>query len=310
MADLPTEMPADAQALKPSSDTQPLAALQAEVAELRCQLQAQHDLQKSLNDSEQRFRALISSLQVGVVVQGSKAEILLCNAVSLELLGLTEAEYLGRSSFDPRWQIQDEQGAPFEAERRPVARVLSTGREVRNVVMSVYRPRKSDWVWLLVNAVPQLDAQGGVKQVVSTFTDITALRHAEERTRQLADDLLSLSTPCIPIADGVVILPLIGRFDQVRGQHALATLLHYVTQHRVRAVLLDLTGLLTADTWVTQMIGQIVSAVGLLGAMLFLSGIRGKLAKELVQTGQSLSSVPTFATLQQGVRALLAGPPR
>jgi PAS domain S-box-containing protein len=288
------------------AESEQVAALRAEVAELFGKLEALQALQASLHASEERFRALISSLQVGVVVQGPKAEILLCNAVSLDLLGLSEAEYLGRTSFDPRWRIVDENGQDFAADKRPVARVLATRSDVRNVVMAIFRPRRDDWVSLLVNAVPQLDEGGEVRQVVSTFTDITALRSAEARARALSDELLAVSTPCIPIADGVMVLPLIGRLDRLRSQHALASLLSDVTARRARTVLLDLTGLVDADENFTQLLSQMVSAVRLLGAQIVLSGIRAGLAQELVTGGQPLADVPTFATLQQGVRTILA----
>lgn len=301
MSDSPSPPPAE-----PTPDREQITALRAELAALRQKLEAQQALQASLHASEARFRALISSLQVGVVVQGPKAEILLCNAVSLDLLGLSEAEYLGRTSFDPRWRIVDENGQDFAAEQRPVARVLATRRDVRSVVMAIFRPRSRDWVSLLVNAVPQLDEAGEVLQVVSTFTDITALRSAEARARALRDELLAVSTPCIPIADGVVVLPLIGRLDRLRSQHALANLLSDVTARRARTVLLDLTGLVEADETFTQLLSQMVSAVRLLGAQIVVSGIRAGLAQALVAGGQTLSDVPTFATLQQGVRTILA----
>jgi PAS domain S-box-containing protein len=291
---------------EPAAGSEQVTALRAEVAALRQRLEAQAALQASLHASEERFRALISSLQVGVVVQGPKAEILLCNAVSLDLLGLSEAEYLGRTSFDPRWRIVDENGQDFAAEHRPVARVLATRRDVRSVVMAIFRPRSGDWVSLLVNAVPQLDEAGEVRQVVSTFTDITALRSAEARARALSDELLAVSTPCIPIAEGVVVLPLIGRLDRLRSQHALANLLSDVTTRRARTVLVDLTGLVDADATFTQLLSQMVSAVRLLGAQIVVSGIRAGLAQALVAGGQPLTDVPTFATLQQGVRTILA----
>lgn len=287
--------------LPPQAAALRIAALEAEVAALRHKLDEQQALQASLHQSEQRFRALITSLQVGIVVQGARAEILLCNHVSLELLGLTEEEYLGRTSFDPRWRIVDEHSQPFAAEQRPVARVLSTRREVRDVVLGIFRPRRQDWVWLLVNAVPQLDAAGEVQQVVSTFTDITALRQAEARARELNEALLAVSTPCIPIADGVVIMPLIGRFDRLRSQHAIESILHYVAAHRVRTVLLDLTGLVVADEPISKTLAQIVQAIGLLGAPVLLSGISASLAQQLVASGQSLAHIPVFQSLQQAV---------
>lgn len=289
-----------------------IAELETEIASLRAQLQQQAQLETALRASEARFRALISSLQVGIVVQGAKSEILLCNAVSLELLGLTEEEYLGRTSFDPRWQIVDVNGQPFPGEQRPVAQVLRTRREVRDVVLGIYRPRRDDWVWLLVNAVPQFDERGEVQQIVSTFTDITALRKAEERTNALTRDLLALSTPCIPISDGVVIIPLIGYFDRSRSEHAVSTLLTYVRDNHVRVVILDLTGLSNTgrsghdDSQAVRTLQHLVAGMRLLGAPVLLTGIRAQLAQDLIRRGNALTNIPIYSTLQHGVAAALA----
>jgi two-component system, cell cycle sensor histidine kinase and response regulator CckA len=126
-----------------------------------------------------RFYELIHALHIGVVVQGPSTEVLVCNPASLELLGLDEDQYRGKTSYDPDWNIVREDGSPFEPSQRPMARVLATALPVRNVVMGVYRPKTRDRVWLLVDAQPELDDKGRVIQVVSTLIDITMRKHLE-----------------------------------------------------------------------------------------------------------------------------------
>lgn len=139
-----------------------------------------------LRDSETRFRTLIEDLQVGVVVHGTQAEILLCNSKALTLLGLTEAQLLGKTSFDPDWNVIHEDGTPFPGTEHPSVQAITTGRSVRNVIMGVYRPQQSDRVWLLVDAEPRLDEEGQVQQVVCTFSDISD-RQAALRERERAE---------------------------------------------------------------------------------------------------------------------------
>jgi PAS domain S-box-containing protein len=126
-----------------------------------------------------RFYELIRHLHVGVVVQGPSTEVLVCNRAALDLLGLEEDQFRGKTSYDPDWNIVREDGTPFEASQRPMASVLATGKPVRNVVMGVYRPRRGDRVWLLVNAQPELDAQGCIVQVVATLIDLTERKQLE-----------------------------------------------------------------------------------------------------------------------------------
>ncbi|MCE9572934.1 MAG: response regulator [Deltaproteobacteria bacterium] len=126
-----------------------------------------------------RFAALVEALRVGVVVQGPSTEVLLCNPAALELLGLDEDQYRGKTSYDPDWNIVREDGTPFEAAQRPMSQVLATGKPVRNVVMGVYRPRRADRVWLMVNVDPEFDDAGRIVQLVATLHDITERKRLE-----------------------------------------------------------------------------------------------------------------------------------
>jgi hypothetical protein len=52
---------------------------------------------------EEKFKEMVFDMRVGVLLQGPRAEILLSNP-ALELLGLTEDQLLGKTSFDPEWK--------------------------------------------------------------------------------------------------------------------------------------------------------------------------------------------------------------
>jgi PAS domain S-box-containing protein len=143
----------------------------------------------ALKESEERFRTLIEDLNVGVLLQGRQAEMLLYNPKALELLDLTEEQLLGRSSLDPAWHVIHEDGSRFPGPEHPVPRAIATGKPVRDVVMGVSRPRLQDRVWLLVNAEPRLDEQGQVWQVICTFSDITLRIHAEEALKRAEQTL-------------------------------------------------------------------------------------------------------------------------
>jgi PAS domain S-box-containing protein len=139
--------------------------------------------EQALRQSEARFRRLIENLPVGITLQDAQDNILLCNRSACELLGLTEDQLMGRSSFDPRWNATNEDGRPLEPGQYPSLRALTTGQPVRGVVMGIYRPETDDRVWLLVSAEPELDAEGSVQQVVVNFSDITERRRAEQAIR-------------------------------------------------------------------------------------------------------------------------------
>lgn len=141
-------------------------------------------LEDSLLQSEARFRRLIEGLQVGVVVHQPDTTISVVNARALAMLGLTEDQMRGRTTFDPQWNVIHEDGRPFPSEAHPVSVAITTGQPVQQVVMGVFRPRTQDRVWLLVDAMPELDEDGLVAQVAVTFTDISDQVHTKQTLRQ------------------------------------------------------------------------------------------------------------------------------
>ncbi|MFO0556156.1 MAG: PAS domain S-box protein [Polyangiaceae bacterium] len=167
------------------------------------------------------FRTLVEELRVGVLVQGPRAEILSSNRAALELLGLDDAQLLGMTSFDPEWNVIREDGLPFPAAEHPVPMAITTRRPVRGVVMGVYRPRRRDRVWLLVDAEPQLDAEGSVLQVVCTFSDCTALRRTQAQAAA-GDRLTSLGRLAAGVAHEInnPLTYVIGRLNELLAEPA------------------------------------------------------------------------------------------
>jgi PAS domain S-box-containing protein len=135
--------------------------------------------------NEMQFRALIANLQVGVLKQGPDAKILLSNKKALELLGISEDQLLGKTSFDPDWNVIHEDGSPYPGPTHPVPMVIATKKQVLDAVMGVYRPDTKDRVWLLVNAEPVFDENQELDYIICTFNDITEKKRIE--AEQLAN---------------------------------------------------------------------------------------------------------------------------
>lgn len=148
---------------------------------------------------EAQLRVVLADLQVGVVISGPDAELHLCNPAALELLGLTEHELGGRGTPDLVRTVVHEDGSDFPAETQPLAVAIATGKPVRNIVMGIYHPARHQRIWLLANADPHLDESGSIKQVLSTYTDITERRGFEARLA-VSDRLAAMGTLAAGIA--------------------------------------------------------------------------------------------------------------
>ncbi len=156
------------------------------VVDLVDSAQASEERRRRLLESEERFRNLLGNLQVGVLLLNSRGEILLANGRAKALTGLTEDELVGKAHFDTDWDVVYEDGSPFPVEEFPVARAISEGRAVRQVVMGLRTPGRDERVWLLVDAEPEFADGGGVEQVVCTLSDVSERKRAEERLSNLA----------------------------------------------------------------------------------------------------------------------------
>ncbi|MFZ4617690.1 MAG: PAS domain-containing protein [Rectinemataceae bacterium] len=143
--------------------------------------------QVALEDSEKRFRSLVWDMDSGVLIQGPHAEILMANPQALELLGLSEDQLLGKTSFDPDWNVIHEDGSPFPGETHPVPKAIATLAPIRDEIMGVFRPTTGNRVWLKVDAIPHME-NGMLQHVVCTFTDISKRIQAEGISRSLLSE--------------------------------------------------------------------------------------------------------------------------
>ena len=139
--------------------------------------------ERALEESEARYRSVISSMSEGVIVQNDEGEVITTNRAALQILGLKEEELQGRSMHDPDWQIIHEDGRPFPTDTHPAMVALATGQAQHEVKMGVRRP-DGEFSWISVNSNPIFtERQRAPSAVVSTFTDITKRREAEAALR-------------------------------------------------------------------------------------------------------------------------------
>jgi rsbT co-antagonist protein RsbR len=153
------------------------------------------------------------------------------------------------------------------------------------------------------------------RRVCVAFENITDRKRAEETLRQnirqeeliraQAAALAELSTPLIPLNDEVVVMPLVGAVDERRANQMIETLLSGIAGRRVKAAILDITGVAVVDTHVADALVRAARGVKLLGARAMLTGIRPDVARTLVELAVDLGGIQTYGSLQAGIAAAL-----
>ncbi|MDC0743325.1 STAS domain-containing protein [Polyangium mundeleinium] len=120
-------------------------------------------------------------------------------------------------------------------------------------------------------------------------------------TQAQAEEIFELSARVLPLARGVLLLPLVGRIDGARTERILEVLLAAVSAHGARVVLIDVTGLPAVDEGVASHLVRAASAVRLLGAAPALVGVGPNLARTIVAGGIDLGGLVTLARLEDGL---------
>ncbi|MEW6494585.1 MAG: GAF domain-containing protein [Cyanobacteriota bacterium] len=143
--------------------------------------------EEKLRASEERYRLLITTMAEGIVLQQADGKITTCNASAERILGLNVQQMMGRTSIDSCWQCIHEDNSPFPGEEHPAMVTLRTGEPQSNVVMGVHKP-DGTLTWILINSQPLLRS-GETKPyaAVTSFSDITDRKQAEEALRQRAE---------------------------------------------------------------------------------------------------------------------------
>lgn len=124
----------------------------------------------------------------------------------------------------------------------------------------------------------------------------------EEKTRALQTLVKELSSPLIPVLDGIVVVPLIGRYDEDRAEDLIQNTLNNLPKYRAKYVLLDLTGLnKDISNYTAELIDKLGSAARLLGVEVILVGISAELAITISYTLTGLKKYECMQTLQHGI---------
>jgi len=121
------------------------------------------------------FKLLLDHIPAGVVVHGADSRAVYANRCAQWLLG--GALDLMRSQGVGTVPLLHADGSPMPSDANPVSCVLRTGGTVHDLVVGL--PGDS-LRWLICNAYPLLDAQGGIQEVAVCFTECTDLKRVEE----------------------------------------------------------------------------------------------------------------------------------
>ncbi|WP_050182657.1 STAS domain-containing protein [Domibacillus robiginosus] len=134
-----------------------------------------------------------------------------------------------------------------------------------------------------------------------THTFIEREQSANETNKKNQKVIMELSSPVVPLQDGMAILPLIGEVDLDRSEHILNNVIPQISQLNIECLIIDFSGLVKIDTEIASRIFSIYHVLALLGINAVFTGIRPDLATTVVSANINFSSLKTFATVRQAI---------
>ncbi|WP_078411724.1 STAS domain-containing protein [Priestia abyssalis] len=128
-----------------------------------------------------------------------------------------------------------------------------------------------------------------------------------ERTKELRDLVKEISSPIIPVLEEIVVVPLVGKYDETRSEELIEKTLNNLPVYKARYLLLDLTALdIHISNYTITFIEKLGSAASLIGTETILVGISPELGTAISESELNFSKFNCFQTLQHGIYFALA----
>ncbi len=272
-------------------------------------ISASKQIEATLRESEQRLLRFLDALPVGVFVVEPDGRSFYANRSATELLGKgIVQDPAGQNLIEIYRAFVVGTDQSYPTERAPLLRAL---RGEASSVSDMEIERPDGRILLEVHGAPIYDAEGRLVYGIASFIDITLRQRAEEalREHELQQQVIEaqqaalreLSTPLMPIAEGVVVMPIVGAIDTRRAQQIMETLLEGIATYSADIAILDITGVRVVDTQVAGALIRAAQAARMLGARVVLSGISAEIAQTLVHIGAEMREMVALRSLQQAV---------
>lgn len=256
---------------------------------------------RELEESEERWRVLMDLTPMPLTIHRGGV-ITWMNDACAQLFGGKAEEFVGLNGLDL-----------VHPEDRPkvIERVRQSAASKEPLPPMEQRYLRRDGSTAYVEVAARQIAYRNEPAVITATVDVTVRRQAEE-ARRVAESqeaiiraqeeaLRALSTPLMPIGEGVLVLPLVGRVGPERAEGILTALAEGVVAQGARVAIVDVTGVPEADAAFAESLLRVGQAIKLLGAEVVITGVKPAIARMLVELGADLSGVRTRATLRDAV---------
>jgi anti-anti-sigma factor len=255
-------------------------------------------IDREARKAERRFYAFFDNPLNMVFICDERGVFVDANPHALDRMGFTD-EDKGKATFQDVIHPDD-----LPRALQVLSQVVTKGYvEDSGEIRVATKSGEERWVEVYGSLIEQ---EGEHIEALAIVRDVTERREADEKLKDLVEKLRlsqeALSTPVVQIWDKVLALPLIGVIDDHRAQRIMEVLLDKIVNTRSEVVIIDVTGVASIDTHVTNHLVQTIESVSLLGAQCVLTGIQPDVAQVLIGLGVDLSKMLVKRDMQDGLK--------
>ncbi|PTL38607.1 PAS domain-containing protein [Alkalicoccus saliphilus] len=158
--------------------------------------------------------------------------------------------------------------------------------------------------WNLLHIDPIYLETEGQYYFVGIQKDITQTKEAEEKIAAYNKEIELLSTPLVPVKEGVSILPVIGNIDEHRIEIIVDRVLPELEKGDIEMLIVDLSGFSDIDETATIGIFQLGDLLKLKGVEMIVTGITPAVAMKTRGLEIDFSSLKTYGSVKQAMESL------
>ncbi|QOY27759.1 Blue-light photoreceptor [Bacillus velezensis] len=243
------------------------------------------------------IKKALDHARIGVVITDPSLEdnpIIYTNQGFMDMTGYSSEEILGKNC---RF-LQSK-----ETDRQQVAKIRKSLNQKEKITVRLKNVKKDGTpFWNELNIDP-LYVEDKL-YFVGFQKDITEQKEYEKLLEDSLAEITTLSTPIVPIRNGISALPLVGNLTEERFDSIVTTLTDILTASKDDYLIIDLSGLAEVNEQTADRIFKLHHLLKLIGTKLIITGIKPSLAMRMNQLDASFSSLKTYLNVKDAVNVL------